>query len=382
MKRQHGASLIEALVAFLVLSLGLVAMARLQNQLRFNADIARQRSEAVRLAQEDIETLRAFATIGAAPGLQAYADIVPATHHEDAESGLPSNTAFELVRDVDADASGRVAAAVTVRWLDRGGETREVQLHTLIAGTHPALSGALAAQSGGQPLRRVHGRSAMVPRGAKDLGDGRSVLKPAAAATLAFVFDNTSGEVIAHCDVAANVATAALTADHLHACTPRDARLLSGTVRFSTTLPPDASQPASAALALAMTLAPTGGPYPGSPVCAVEKLAHAVTYHCSIAPDAHGRWSGRTAIEPIGWTLGSGAADHKVCRYSGDHDDSGAIDTNAEHPNDYSDVDTNLMQQNFLVIRGDQSCPLAPAIDVDASGAEIYADLATVQHQP
>ena len=69
-------------------------------------------------------------------------------------------------------------------------------------------------------------------------------------------------------------------------------------------------------------------------------------------------------------------SDRKVCRYSADQDGSGAVDSNAEHPNEYKDVDRSLMQQNFLIVRGDQSCPVA------TKGDTVFADLSTVQHQP
>ena len=59
---QRGISLIEALIAFLVLSLGVLGMSKLQSHLRLHSDIARQRSEAVRIAQEDMEALRSFAS--------------------------------------------------------------------------------------------------------------------------------------------------------------------------------------------------------------------------------------------------------------------------------------------------------------------------------
>ena len=57
---QRGASLIEALIGFLVLSVGLLASTRWQLQLRHAADLARQQAEALRWAQQEMEQLRAY----------------------------------------------------------------------------------------------------------------------------------------------------------------------------------------------------------------------------------------------------------------------------------------------------------------------------------
>ena len=40
---------------------------------------------------------------------------------------------------------------------------------------------------------------------------------------------------------------------------------------------------------------------------------------------------------------------------------AGAIDRNDEHPADYRLVGTALVQQNFLIVKGPQNCPLATA---------------------
>ena len=45
---QRGISLVEALVAMLVMSFGMLAIVGLQATLRLNADVAKQRAEAVR----------------------------------------------------------------------------------------------------------------------------------------------------------------------------------------------------------------------------------------------------------------------------------------------------------------------------------------------
>ena len=138
---QRGTTLFEALVAFLVLSLGMVAIARVQGHLRLDADAARQRSEAVRLAQEDMETLRGFATIDAAAavGTRAF-DAIASTSRS-----VDSGTAYRIDRQIAATGALHAkAASVTVSWTDRSGSAQQVALHSIIAGTDPALSGALA----------------------------------------------------------------------------------------------------------------------------------------------------------------------------------------------------------------------------------------------
>jgi Tfp pilus assembly protein PilV len=138
---QRGTTLLEALIAFLVLSVGMVAIARLQGHMRLDADAARQRSEAVRLAQEDLETLRGFATLRttAAAGTRAFDSIASASRSVD------TGTAYLIERQITAaGALAAKSATVTVSWTDRSGTLQQVALHSIVAGTDPALSGALA----------------------------------------------------------------------------------------------------------------------------------------------------------------------------------------------------------------------------------------------
>jgi type II secretory pathway pseudopilin PulG len=129
MKHQHGFSLVDALIGLLVLTLGLLAVLRGQPLLRQHAEIARQRSEAVRLAQEDIERQRS--TLG-----------VPVAGELIVDEALAS-TRYRLVRTVDAAAWPNAAAVtVIVHWSDRAGAPQQVLLATLVATPDPALAGA------------------------------------------------------------------------------------------------------------------------------------------------------------------------------------------------------------------------------------------------
>jgi Tfp pilus assembly protein PilV len=386
--RQRGVGLIEALISFLVLSIGLIGMARLQTRLRLHADMARHRSEAVHLAEQDIEALRGFTAMVPASGVHAYADIASAARTVGATSGYTTNTQYTLQRNVD-DATTYRAATVTVSWPDRQGQTQQVLLQSIVAAMPPALSGALSVHNAVQPVKTIAGRSARIPANARDLGNGSSALKPDTAGTTVLVFDNATGVVSAQCDAAAGLATASLSLASLTHCMATNGLLLSGNVRFSLSAPPDAAHANDAPMPLDMMLSlPAAGTPTASP-CFDEAHATAsgerfVTYHC-VVTSQQAAWSGRSTVVPQGWTLGTTAVDHKVCRYSADQDGSGAVDQNAEHPDTYQDVDRALMQQNFLIIKGDQACPAAPALNVAttvAGNPSTYADLSTVQHQP
>lgn len=410
---QRGLSLIESLIAFLVLSVGLVGMSRLQTQLRLNADLARQRTEAVRLAQEDIETLRSFSTTTSATGSRSYTQVVSGAWEAGAAGGLRSNTDYTVERSVD-EGTGFRSAHVAVAWPDRSGQPRAIVLDAVIAATPPAFSGALTAQGATQMVKRLQGRSAFIPWDAKTLDNSKSVFKPTTSGTTLLVFDNATGAVSQVCALSAATLTADVTSADLTQCTATAGMLLSGIVRVSLATPPDSAHANDTPLPLNVHLTLDSGAAPVAPSCfseAQKMVAIAtssgtrrqavplaatpasmgerqwtetgerfVAYHC-VVPPIQGVWSGRSTLEPQGWTLGSASDQYKVCRYSADQDGSGAVDSNAEHPEHYSQVDRSLMQQNFLIVRGNQACPNAADTHAGEQGVS-GIDHSTVQHQP
>jgi hypothetical protein len=273
----------------------------------------------------------------------------------DETSGYRSNTRYALRRQItDHDGAAMKTATVTVQWNDRHGEAQQVLLQSTIATIAPGLSGALSAPEGRQPLKTVHGRPPAIPLQARDLRDGRSALKPSSAAAIVFIFDHTTGRIVQRCS-GTGASGIEPSLDTLGDCMTIDALLLSGWVRVSLVIPPNAQPadevtlPLSIALALDDRIAPL-------PECFVEAKAHALAYHCVIVSGS-ADWSGRSGVVPQDWTVGTSAGQYQVCRYASDQDGSGAVDRNAEHPGTYRHVNANLMQQNFLIIRGEQLCP-------------------------
>jgi type IV pilus modification protein PilV len=411
--RQRGTTLLEGLVAFLVLSLGMLSVVRVQSQLRLNSDVARQRSEAVRLAQEDLEKMRAFSVIAARAGAQSYATLTNASSTIDASTGQPSNTSYALSREITpGDAPNSKNATVSVSWNDRTGTEQRVVLTSVISGSDPAYSGALKVIPRLQPVRGVRNRSPFIPHDAADLGNGSSAFKPLTGAGVVLVFDNVSGAINARCNgVDVAVPTAQLRVADLRSCETLHGTLLSGIVRFSDSEPPDAQAANDVPPGLAVTVTLAGNPAGASSSCSsearktvafsvggiarTEGLPLAATaasmsadawretgeryvaYHCLVVPGAPGtEWSGRSSIVPAGWTLGTGPLDRRVCRILSDQDRSGAVDANLEHPDTYSAVRTSLTNQNFLIVKGSQPCPAA------SNGAGAVADLGTAPHQP
>ena len=405
---QRGTTLLESLIAFVFLSLGTIATVQLESALRLHADLARQRTEATRLGDQELETLRAYSVVDATSGVASYAAIADAVAVVDSGSGYASNASYRVVRQVDDSAvAGAKATSISVEWTDRSGAPQAVRLDSVIARVDPAYSGALAIAA--PPGLGAFGRSPDIPLSARPLGDGRSAWKPAATDSVALVFDDGTGQIVSRCTGIAAATRDIVTAD-LTNCTAGTWLLLSGTVRFTASAPPMAAQASDAPPAFAMSVALAGPGYTTPPQCHVDAMQTVrfisdgsvhfeavpigalptslgvaswddtgdrfASYRCVVTPRADGRWSGRVTLVPTGWAIGDAGTSRRVCRFASDRDGSGAIDANIEHPADYVDVNGPLAEQNFLVIAGNQTCPAAPSDSV------LDAGLGTVQQQP
>ena len=416
-RRQRGTTLLEALITFVVLSLGILTIGRVQTHLRLGSDIARQRAEAVRLGQEELENLRAFSVLAATAGARAYADIAARSLAIDGDAGYATNTSYRLTREVQADAGvDAKQVSVDVAWNDRSGQAQHVVLHSVVAAIDPKYVGALTIAPTGKPVKGAFGRSAWIPLSAKNLGDGRSAMRRLGAPTTALVFDNADGDVTATCSgLDPTLDSAALTAAALSTCETVTAYLVSGVVRFAFANPPDAAQANGQPLPIGIHAASTGGSYAIPPSCTSEALKTVsyvsgnsrrieavaidatpasfglaawtdsgdryVGYQCVVYPLANGQWSGDTALVPSGWSIGTTSSAFRVCRFATDRDGSGAVDANVEHPAHYTGLSASLANQNFLVITGSEACPGSTAPAEGVFGA-LDPDLATAQHQP
>lgn len=345
-RTQQGFTLIEALVALLVMSFGMLAVAGFQTNLSLSSDVAKQRTEATRLAQEKIEELRTF------DNLTSYAsNMVSSTSGtEETISSNTTNTSYLRRWSVTTAATPDTGRSifVTVGWTDRAGNQEQVQLFSHISATDPALNGSLFFPlPDGTILRRPKNRNIDIPIPAISIaGTGKSFIPWTGGETQTYlVFSDASGDIVQKC-------TDEPTADNLdtNVCATFDGYLLSGYITGT----------ASQVALVTKIVVPFGGQQyvNGTPECSVTAaidqttntpIAATKSYVCLIQPTDHDNnfnnarvWSGR--VDLAGATSASLAGTY-TCRFSSDENTT----ENDKHPAVYSLVDRSLDNQNFYI---------------------------------
>jgi len=384
-------ALIEALVALLIMAFGMLALAGLQNSMRRSVDLAKQRGEAVRLAQQEMEWLRSFSLVRpdpTNPDIRAFDKIDTRDFNQPISvSDADTNTTFTVLRWVSTPAdpleTARKDIRVSVTWLDRSEGAQIVTLDSILSRSPPALGVGLGLAPEAAPVRRPGGRDAAIPLGAKDLGDKSSVFRPSPNTATVWVFNNLSGVITGVCNLP-NTPLANISPIDVDACRNNALGfLLSGFIRFSAASPSDPGNPVGTALPLNLdllrsdepTLLPSYQCFHDAPYSALTTQTF-VAYYCIVYPKISTTtlWSGRLNLSDIPL---SGTGAKTICRYSADYDGDGKI-SNAEHPADYLAVDAGLTRQNFLVIPAGESCPSGHGVDPSIGW---FSNTATVTHQ-
>jgi type IV pilus modification protein PilV len=205
----RGFSLIEALIALLVVSFGMLAIASFQLTLNRNGDLAKQRSEATRLAQQKMEQLRAYARVDThtgTPHIFNYTDDVVSSAAAEVISAN-TNAQFSRTWVVTPNATDTEKwINVMVDWTDRVGAPQRVQLFSVISKYDPQDLGSLSAfvpGSLGSQLRPKN-RNINVPYPAVNLascptGTGACSAFTPPPGNVIYVFDNSSGDIRGSC---------------------------------------------------------------------------------------------------------------------------------------------------------------------------------------
>ena len=356
---KRGVSLVEALVAFAVLAFGLLGVVGMQSTMRGNADLARQRAEAVRLAQDAVEEWRGFSTAATTANRMAFADIsgsstrsfdgTNATYTISRRALAPTATALTVTPE-------QRGIVVDVAWQDRTGQAQLVRLSSAVSGVEPELGASLVLATRADPVVPPMGRNRAIPRSAVPLGIGRSGFVPPGQTgpgdRVAWVFDNNTA-MITTCTTSANTTSQLTNTGMEPVCGADRALLLTGFVRFATDGLPSATS----------VIDPTGPLFPSfgvsvqratpTPVtsfaCFQDAIAsHAVAYYCAVELTTSVKlWSGRVEFgaplpigspSPIALDVSSSSNSlFKVCRYH----------ANAA----YTAVSAALTNQNFVIIK-------------------------------
>ena len=207
-RRRRGVGLLESLIAMGVAAAALLGLLSMQTLLSCSADAAKQRSEAVRLADEQIESMRPYTKIASTPGQLAWADLAAGT------DAVSTNATYMRAWTIDGSAADTLRqVTVTLSWQDRAGEAPQMVLSSVIAQMDPADVGALGFPlPANTTLKRPKNRNLNIPVPARELGNGQSVCQ---LANFALVFNNDSGYVVQRCDTAPETPSSSLTGAEL-----------------------------------------------------------------------------------------------------------------------------------------------------------------------
>jgi len=213
-RKQFGFSILEALVAVVIMGFGILSLAGMQASMSRNADAARQRTEAVRLAQEKIEAFRSYTGIsstlvgqGTTSGTALnWSALVNGTESLDSNTTNARYTRTWTLGGSPADPMRGLT--VEVGWTDRAGEAQTVSLSSVLSKTDPKDSGFLGFPLPlNTTLKLPKNRNLDIPIPAIDLGNGESAVKFGIGGQY-ILFGNTSGDVVKTCTPILNGITA------------------------------------------------------------------------------------------------------------------------------------------------------------------------------
>lgn len=359
---ERGFSLIEAMIGLLIMSFGILALAGMQITLSRNADVSKQRVEAMRLAQQRMETMRSFTHIAAVTATPvdpdrngtpklAWNDLASANDVNNPLTSVNfSNTSFTRSWAVGgAMADSMRPVSVTVGWTDRAGEAQSITLNSVISQSDPSNVASLGFPlPNNTNLKLPKNRFINIPVPAIDLGGGKSSYQ--ISPTLAVVFSNLSGNVVEKCTTQV---TATSYAAGTAGCTQYNGYILAGYVSgaIANSSTPIPTRPTGINTAAA-SFDNTGGNVI-SCTYAVTKdqstSANILTSHyylCLIpVTTGGGTWSGTIRLGGVPTD-----SNYKVCRfeYAGAVTDSDAV-KNSRNVQPYVSVNASLDNQNYYI---------------------------------
>jgi len=374
-KRQRGLSIIEALIALVIMGFGILSLAGMHTTLTRNVDTARQRTEAVRLAQEKIEELRSFTGIDST--ITGQSTVLATARNWDAlassTDSITTNVTYARAWTFAGAISDTMRSlTVTVSWTDRTGEAQAVTLNSVISKTNPSDTGFL-----GFPLplntnlKRPKDRNLDIPIRAIDIGNGQSALKYGTSGQYV-VFGNITGDVVKVCTPTLPSSTptdaqlvSALNSSANANCTDVNGYIITGYIARDPGMSNTDWDLIKNSLAMNVDLVERHLPGATAKSCSIEDatdqttgavIANQKSYLCIIplaeqaTTDVHGQdygpyhWSGKIRVSgPSLWAAALGK--YFVCQYDYDVNSSQMNTASRE----YYPQNKSIDQQNFLV---------------------------------
>ena len=166
-RRNRGFTLLEIMIAVLIISIGVTALANLQGKLSRYSTVAKQRTIAMNLAEQQIETMHSFYTMGdtgAGPCSIVQSGFDDLADCADGTTLSVGNMQFDLSWNLDefvqnADGTTEIYAidssllrpdlklvTIRVEWGDGQGDTHHIELVDIVDGTSVFNTGRVLAR--------------------------------------------------------------------------------------------------------------------------------------------------------------------------------------------------------------------------------------------
>ena len=383
-RRQSGSTLIEAMLALLIMGVGMLSLSGMQMDLTRSADSTQQRTQALRLAQEKMEEFRSYTGIASTvTGTGAVkANTLNWNALVDGQDSFSGNAVYTRTWSFGGG-SGSPSRRATVRvaWTDRNNAAQWLSLSSALSQTDPFDAGLLGFPlSPSSQIKGMNNRSLAIPAAAISLGNQRSALAFGAAGQY-LLLNDISGDVVRIC-TAPGLTNASSVADFIAAfqnpdssqCKNLSAYLVSGYVgRDSSVSTSDWNaieaglgidyagivRNAAGALGIQCQFGNAINPNTGAIIpdykyyLCVIPLADPAAH---VTPD----WSGKIRLAgPAAWQ--GSDSPYYVCRY--EYAATQVLsDGNQRNLQPYSHVNTSISQQNYLIARTSNASNPTPPV--------------------
>jgi hypothetical protein len=360
---QNGFSVIEALIGFIIFAIGFITLASIQTNLMYHSDLAKQKTEAIRFAQNELENFKSFSQINGGSNswssLSSTSSPIIINSYTTSSQTASTNTTFSIQRNIESDINKtfRLVSAI-VNWPDRKGTLQSVTLASIISKSNPVDSAYINLPLPQNTfLKRPKSRNINIPIQAADLGDGNSAFQ--LRGNYAIIFNDASGYIIKKCNTL--ITTLAQTND-LTKCSNYSAYLLAGYVTY------DATDSTLRQSQIGMNTADlsdwdnTGGKLIS---CIYQQARNQNTgtilpriyyYICVIPALADKGWSGRVRIGGI--PIGPNKY-YTVCRH--EYRTETGSNYNQRNVQPYSNVNESIDNQNYFISTAQLvRCPTNP----------------------